>query len=134
MSSSKTEALQLPKDLTLEHLLPQSWQEHWPLSPEALSSLEAKLAGEAERNALLHSIGNLTLVTQSFNSSLSNSGWVVKKEEIWNTSKLNLNRYFATPEANVWDEEAIRKRSRKLFQQIVSIWPAGAAVEEPAAA
>lgn len=126
MLSNKTEALQLPKDLTIEHLLPQSWQEHWPLPEDTLLSLEAKLAAEKERSLLLHTIGNLTLVTQSFNSLLSNSRWEVKKEEIWVTSKLNINRYFATSNPSVWNEQSILARSQLLFESIVRIWPAGA--------
>lgn len=128
--SNKTEALELPRDLTIEHLLPQSWQQHWPLPPSAQDSVEARIATEKEREALLHTIGNLTLVTQSFNSSLSNSGWQTKREEIWSTSKLNLNRYFATAEASQWNEDAIRERSQRLFDVLVRIWPAGAAIEE----
>lgn len=130
ISNRMTEALPLPEDLTIEHVLPQKWQDHWPFPAETLASLEATLAAENKRKTLLHTIGNLTLVTQRFNSSLSNRGWVVKKDEIWNTSKLNINTYFTSPRISMWDEQAIQTRSRTLFERIVDIWPAGIPVRD----
>ena len=61
MRSEFAETLVVPKNLTVEHVLPQSWEDHWPLldGPGALE----------RRNRLLHTIGNLTLVNASSQSS-----------------------------------------------------------------
>ena len=56
--TSLAEETEVPKNLTIEHVLPQSWEAHWPL-PTKLDEEEAR----QERNRLLHTIGNLTLVT-----------------------------------------------------------------------
>ena len=54
----------LPEDVSIEHLLPQKWQEKaWPISNN-------ENAG-AIRASLIHTIGNLTLVKQKLNLSLS---------------------------------------------------------------
>lgn len=67
LRSSKQECQQLPAALTVEHVLPQKWDAgHWPIPGTTDEHL-------ATRQRLLHSIGNLTLVTSQFNSSLSNA-------------------------------------------------------------
>jgi hypothetical protein len=65
---AKTEAIALPAGLSIEHALPQSWEEHWPLPPGG-DVEQLRLNREAHANRL----GNLTLVTQPLNSSLSNA-------------------------------------------------------------
>ena len=62
------QGLQKPPKLTLEHLIPQSWAEHWPLD-------ETHDDPEEWRNAHVHRLGNLTLTTGQLNSSLSNGPW-----------------------------------------------------------
>jgi hypothetical protein len=51
--------------LTLEHLIPQAWESHWPLDENQHDPM-------AWRSARLHNLGNLTLTTGPLNSSLSN--------------------------------------------------------------
>jgi hypothetical protein len=46
--SSKVEALQVPKGLSIEHVMPQSWEEHWPL-PAGPNSEELEAAEVARR-------------------------------------------------------------------------------------
>ena len=66
---SRTEQdLVRPEGLTLEHVLPRSWEEHWPLD----ESVEDPRDWREEH---LHRLGNLTLTTGELNSSLSNSSW-----------------------------------------------------------
>ena len=56
--------------------MPVSWSESsWPLS----NCVENKEEAIEVRNARLHTIGNLTLVNQRLNSSLSNSPWQDKR-------------------------------------------------------
>ena len=54
------------------HILPRRWESHWPLADDTDE-------GRDRRERLLHSIGNLTLVTQEFNTSLSNRAFQRKQ-------------------------------------------------------
>ena len=117
----KSESMNLPKRLTIEHVMPQNWGENWPLildDPD--DALEAQ-EKSSTRNELIHTLGNLTLITDALNPSLSNSGWAVKRPELIKFSKLNLNRYFHDIEN--WGEEAIKNRGDELFQKAIKIWP-----------
>ena len=117
----KSETMDLPKKLTIEHVMPQNWGENWPLivdDPD--DALEAQ-EKSTSRNELIHTLGNLTLITDSLNPALSNSGWTEKRPELIKFSKLNLNRYFH--DVDSWGEEAIRDRGRELFRKAIKIWP-----------
>lgn len=114
---SKQELMALPDGLTVEHVLPQQWRVNWPLSEDTAEKQE-------KRNRLLHSIGNLTLVTQPFNSSLSNAAFAVKRSEIVNTSLLMLNTHFQKfIDQDAWNEDEIVKRAEALFVHARQIWP-----------
>lgn len=104
-------------DLTVEHVMPQKWRAHWPLS--AGDDVEAV----ERRERLLQSIGNLTLVTPGFNSALSNDTFIAKRPEITGNSLLRLNAYFQRMEGKEWDENAILRRAEVLFEQAVKVWP-----------
>lgn len=110
--------------LTIEHILPQQWIDNWPLpnGENGLSEEEISTATE-KRNAALHTIGNLTILTRELNSSVSNGPWNVKKREILEHSILPINRYFQDIEE--WNEEQIATRSEKLFQKALELWPRG---------
>jgi hypothetical protein len=114
LRTNLTEDVSLPKSLTIEHLMPQNWQQHWPL-PEATS--EATLI----RNRLLHTVGNLTLVTASLNSLASNAAWSDKRKALCGFSVLNLKQSFE--DVATWDETAIVKRSELLFAVAQKLWP-----------
>jgi uncharacterized protein with ParB-like and HNH nuclease domain len=132
--SSKSEALALPKKLTIEHVMPQSWEAHWPLPSEVTGEPITKQKASTRRDAILHTLGNLTLITNRLNPALSNGAWAEKRPELLKFSRLNLTQYFHGPEAETWDEAAIRARSEYLFAQLVRIWPELKVVEEPAMA
>ena len=53
--------------LHIEHVMPRKWQTHWP-APEDASD-------EAQRDRLIHTLGNLTLLTGKLNASISNAAW-----------------------------------------------------------
>ena len=107
-SSGKAEQLTVPKNLTIEHLMPVGWREReWPL-PEGID-IEVSTY---QRNTLIHTIGNLTLVTQKLNSSMSNDGWNSKKDELQEHSVMLLNNELLSQLA--WDEETIGTRSRRM--------------------
>jgi uncharacterized protein with ParB-like and HNH nuclease domain len=118
IESEKTEDVQLPNELTVEHLLPQNWQQHWPI---ASSDPTEKIQITQLRDQLKHTLGNLTLLTKKLNPSISNSAWSVKRPEITKESKLNLNREFQNvPE---WGEQQIQDRGERFANILRDIWP-----------
>ncbi|HEV7280250.1 MAG TPA: DUF262 domain-containing protein [Pirellulaceae bacterium] len=103
----------------IEHVMPRKWQSHWPLpdSPRA----------ESEREALLHTLGNLTLLTGKLNSKVSNGPWIGesgKQKGLQAHDALFLNRGLIEAAAEGWTESAIRNRSDELARAITRIWPA----------
>ena len=122
-SSGKAEQRIVPKNLTIEHLMPVGWRkEEWPL-PEGVDTHSAI----QQRNTLIHSIGNLTLATQKLNSSMSNSHWKSKRDELQVHSVLLLNNELWSKFS--WNEESIRSRSRRMAELVSERFP-GPASEE----
>ena len=111
----KHDPVPIPKTLHIEHLMPQNWRSKWPLSVDALPE------AEADRDAALHRIGNLTLVTDKLNASLSDGSWEVKRPALHKHGLMSLNAELSTHPA--WDEAAIRTRGNTLFNQALKIWP-----------
>jgi len=107
--------------LQIEHVMPQGWRDHWPI--ERLTGVERVMA-ETERDDHVHRLGNLTLVTPSFNQSLSNSAWVEKRREFIEQSKVQLSTAIACCET--WYEGAIRERGSALAGVACRVWPAPA--------
>lgn len=127
---SRTEQdLVRPDGLTLEHVLPQSWEEHWPLD-------ESVEDPRAWRDEHLHRLGNLTLTTGELNSSLSNSPWSVsnaandKRRALTRHSVLRLNVQLAEENPEVFEEGAIDRRGECLAEGILAIWPGPPAVKD----
>ena len=114
--SNKTEQQGVPKNLTIEHLMPQSWKGSW--SPPDADDQET---AEYERSKLVHSIGNLTLTTHSLNSSMSNAPWEDKRCELQEHSILLLNN--ALTNQPCWNEDSIRTRSRQMAEWLSEYWP-----------
>lgn len=136
LHDNKQESITVVNDrITVEHILPQTWFENWPLGERTITVEEFNLAPHAvmteedksglfhqiqNRNAALHSIGNLTILTSSLNPSVSNDKFELKRDEISAKSLLLLNKYFE--KIKDWNEEEILKRSNYLLQIIKKIW------------
>ena len=116
LHSAKTEKIPLDEALTIEHVLPQEWRKHWPL-PHGGDTEEAA----EERERLLHTVGNLTLVTTKLNPSISNGPWRTKRAELRKHSVLKLN--VEVVDHAEWDEDTIRERSEALFEIARKVWP-----------
>ena len=118
LRTHKAETRDVERNLTIEHLMPISWSESsWPLS----NCVDNKEEAIEFRNARLHTIGNLTLVNQRLNSSLSNLPWQDKRAAIQAHSVLALNSEVVNEPA--WDEDSIRTRSQQMAQLIAKCWP-----------
>jgi hypothetical protein len=118
--NSKVDVLQVPKALSIEPIMPQSWREHWPLSGQS-GLLEEE--AEAARDAHLHLLGNLTLTALPMNSGLSNAAWQVKQKELNMSSKLLLNAQLIGNYPLSFVETSIDQRSAELCQRVLTIWP-----------
>ncbi|PZQ12333.1 MAG: hypothetical protein DI565_16000 [Ancylobacter novellus] len=121
MRSSKNESITLPAGLTVEHLLPQRPS----LDDYPYVELESDPGDEPtdrRRSRLIHTVGNLTLMTQALNSSISNGPFAAKRPEIAENSALRLNARFQDPSITRWDENDIQKRGRELFDLARQIW------------
>lgn len=102
--------------LTIEHIMPQQWQHHWQPKDRKMTNDEI-----ANRNHIIHTIGNLTLLTNKLNPAISNGSWETKKQEILKHSAINLNRQFLAIEN--WGEDMINGRTKSLFEIAVQVWP-----------
>lgn len=104
---------QLDNDPTIEHIMPQSLSEEWK-----------KDLGEtwAQDYELLDTLGNLTLVTQEWNSALSNAVYAVKKAKLGSHALL-LNRVYFNDGPVVWTAKMIKERAQFLVGKILEIWP-----------
>jgi hypothetical protein len=126
----KAESLRFEIPPSVEHLLPQDWLEYWPLRDgrtgmnwQELSSAPAddeRAISTRKRDQLLQSMGNLTILSQPLNSSISNKPWSEKKEEILKASLLPINQLLHGLDS--WDEDSILSRGEALYQKAINIW------------
>ena len=129
--SNKSECISIDSPLAVEHILPQDWLDHWPLpdgskglTPQELwNSQQGNSRAEAthHRNEVLQTLGNLTILAQPLNSSVKNRSWKEKKPALMSASLLPINLQLHAIEC--WDETAIEKRSKELFNRAIKIWP-----------
>lgn len=112
-------ALKSFKSYSLEHLMPTKWTpETWPI---------ADITKSEERNKCLKTLGNLALLTQSLNSSVSNNSWTIKLNG--NGKKKGLLEYASglvtmkwPLEQAVWEEDKIAQRAMWLYSHARVIW------------
>lgn len=114
-----TDVVSIPKALHVEHVMPQSWEQWWPLPAGA----DGKAA--ARRDEIVHTIGNLTLLRQKLNEKLSNSPWSTgssdcKKAAFRQHGLMKLNSMLTEKEH--WNESTTLERSDQLLAQAVRIW------------
>jgi hypothetical protein len=124
-------------NLHVEHLMPQSWYEHWPLSDGSHATeqeaLEVKAMTEnriqqdprlrqiSERERLKNTIGNLTILNSGLNEELRNSPWSSKRTAIGENTQLRMNFDLAALDA--WGEPAIGARSERIGRIAIEEWP-----------
>lgn len=118
--TSKHEKIQIDGKLSIEHVMPQEWEKYWPM-PDESDEMQDR------RERLLHSFGNLTLVTGEFNTSLSNKGFDRKQKELKRITRLLISRSIEA--APSWDEAAILSRGKDLFELARRWWPHSASSE-----
>ncbi|MCY4475939.1 MAG: DUF262 domain-containing protein [Chloroflexi bacterium] len=115
MRTNKSEDMPLPRNLTVERLMPGSWQEHYGTPTNG---------DEDRRNHAIHTIGNLSLVTGKLNPRLSNASWIWKKEELAKHSMLFLNKDVTIYNpSDEWREKEIAERAERMFDAATKVWP-----------
>ena len=136
----------LASTLSVEHVLPQNWEGsgYYPLpthapvpmeggAPRELTTDEVQQA-RARRERLLHTFGNLTLLTQPMNSALSNGPYADQYDQNGTRTAegkrsglrdglLSLNSWFQRPEITEWNDARIEERGAQLLEQAVACWP-----------
>jgi hypothetical protein len=106
---------------TIEHVMPRKWATHWPPSDG--------FRDETDRDRLIHTLGNLTLLTSRINPKVSNSAWLGaagKRATLQKHDVLMLNRQLIPNRQLgdvVWTDDAIRARTAELVELIIEIWP-----------
>ena len=100
---------------TIEHIMPQE-----------LSSVWKRELGDVWQETYRdyrHTIGNLTLVTQEWNSKLSNAPFA-EKRDLFARHALTLNSRYFRQEIPVWNAQSIRDRGNALTDAALSLWSA----------
>ena len=103
------------KGFHIEHVLPRSWQQHWPTDDAA---------AELERREHVHRIGNLTLLNGSLNASVSNGPWAGpngKQQKLQDHDVFLMNRRIKDVEQ--WDERAVDARTALVADALLATWP-----------
>ncbi|CAL9340034.1 hypothetical protein SUDANB95_00248 [Actinosynnema sp. ALI-1.44] len=126
--SSKTEEAHCRRGvLTIEHVMPQSWQRYWPIDGDV---------DPADRDQHVQRLGNLTLVTSKLNPAVSNYPWLPttledgtaikgKRQILDDHSVLFLNKHLLKTYSDGWNDHTIQERTRALATRTVHIWPRG---------
>lgn len=133
--SELNEDVTLPANLQIEHVMPQKWRANWP------DGIVDDPSASSHRDHLVHTIGNLTLLTGRLNTSLSNRPWLDsdaaatapsgpeagmgKRSLIDKYSLLVLNKEIVQEHPEAWTEEDITARGQAIAADIAAIWPRG---------
>lgn len=96
-----------------EHMMPQKWEANW--SKEGIDETT-----KISRNKKIKTLGNLTLVTKSLNSSMKNAAWDKKKKALKEYSLLKITTDYI--DNKEWDETKINNRANDLSAMALEIW------------
>ena len=107
------------KSYSLEHVMPKKWENNWP----AVDTQQEK----DQRNYALMTIGNLTIIPSSLNSSIRDSNWEIKKNGTINRPGLiqyasGLETFSQYLVEDIWDETKINHRANFLYEKAKMIW------------
>lgn len=115
--SEKTER---PDGLWTEHVLPVSWNENWPFPEEPFVNRYSSDHRAVARNTLLHTVGNLTLMSGGLNISSGNSGFADKRAKYEEHTTLYMNKWFL--KKTTWTELDVRQRGEYLGGLALQRW------------
>ncbi len=119
---------------TLEHIMPQKWEEHWgnvQIVDESGKPIEDKIEAKNKRDSIIKSIGNMTLLRSKLNSSISNNSLDIKingdgrKKGIKEYTELTITTRDVIDKYNsgtIWNEKTIYDRTVELANEIRDCW------------
>lgn len=135
----KHDKTKLQYGFTLEHIIPKKWEKFWNgIDIYDMTSGELFVGTDEEkkryRDRAVMNLGNMVLLNQSLNSSVSNNvidvkvnGMPGKEQTCYRTcSTLELTREIVAiyDETQKWDERDVAKRKKNLLELFFKIWPA----------
>jgi Protein of unknown function (DUF1524)/Restriction Enzyme Adenine Methylase Associated/Protein of unknown function DUF262 len=98
----------------IEHLIPRKWHANWPLDSGT---------SEDDRDTLIHTLGNLTLLTGKLNAKVSNGVWSSKSLALQEHDVLKLNADLLASAGDSWTDAKVKARTQALADAIIEIWP-----------
>ena len=119
LRTAMSETQAVPRNLHIEHVMPQGWMAYWDL----LDEVTDREMAVARRNRMIHTMGNLTLVSQRLNTALSNAPWDEKRVTLDRHAVLHLNKDLTLNAPSEWSESAIAERGKRLYEAAIKAWP-----------
>lgn len=132
---SKQSMKELKYNYSLEHIMPQKWEEFWnniDVVDANGNIISDKETAKKERYAKIYQIGNMTLLNSSLNTSLRNYEFYRKvegegrKKGIKDYADLGITKFDILAPYNIgdkiWNEKKIINRTEALANDIVEIW------------
>jgi len=131
----KYDSTELKYDYSLEHIMPQKWEQYWKDLPEkrdASGGIMGPDDAKKDRYERVYWLGNMTLLTSSLNSSLRN--YAFQKKMAGDGRKKGVKAYASLSITHddivepfdrgdtIWDETRIAKRTDALSKEVLGIW------------
>lgn len=134
-NDNKQSIKELKYNYSLEHIMPQKWEEYWntiDVVDENLNVISDKDMAKKERYSKIYSIGNMTLLNSSLNTSIRNYEFSRKiegegrKRGIRHYADLGITRFDILDKYDAgdsaWNEQKINERTSQLAKDILTIW------------
>ena len=137
-NDSKFDLTDLRYSYSLEHIMPQSWEENWGIdkiqvvTSDTETSITDDETAKEIRRAAIYEIGNMTILNGKLNSSLSNKPMKEKLDGKGRTKGMRVYAFLDVAQEVIktydesarWNEKIIRDRTNKLYDEFLKIWPA----------
>lgn len=133
---SKYDVKDLKYSYSLEHVMPQSWEQHWGIDvvPVVTSISGDQVQNEEEakelRRAAIYEIGNMTILNRKLNASNSNNEIKVKIKKMQKYAEPGIAKEVIeiVNNLNTWNEKIIRDRTNEFYKLFIKLWPVSFAV------
>ena len=136
-NDSKFDFADLKYSYSLEHIMPQSWEDNWGtdkiqvVTTDTATPITEEETAREMRQTAIYEIGNMTILNRKLNSSLSNK---TMKEKLDGNGRTKGMRVYASldvaqeviktfDDSGRWNEKIIRDRTNKLYAEFLKIWP-----------
>lgn len=134
-NDTKQSVKELKYNYSLEHIMPQKWEEYWSsvdVVDNTSNIMTDRELAKRERYSKIYSIGNMTLLNSSLNTSLRNYEFSRKiegegrKRGVRHYADLGITRFDILDVYDsgdkVWNENKISDRTTTLANDILTIW------------